>query len=106
MVLLVGWPGDALPDDTPAQREFKRQHRTVRKNWQLPPSFPAPAVLEAYLQPRLDPNKAKFSFGRPDLQLLRQFCGWGGVGRPGVRGSGRGRGPELGWSRRGNCWRG
>ncbi|GLI68761.1 hypothetical protein VaNZ11_013252, partial [Volvox africanus] len=72
--------GDAQPDDTPAQREFKRHHRSVRKNWQLPASFPSSSVLEAYLQPRLDPNKTRFSFGRPDIQLLRQFCsdkfGW------------------------------
>ncbi|GIL99001.1 hypothetical protein Vretimale_4298, partial [Volvox reticuliferus] len=72
--------GDVQPDDTAAQREFKRHHRAVRKNWQLPASFPSPSVLEAYLQPRLDPNKTRFSFGRPDIELLRQFCsdnfGW------------------------------
>jgi hypothetical protein len=66
--------GDALPDDTPAQLAFKRSHRGVRKNWQLPSSFPSANVLDAYLKPRLDPNKTKFTFGRPDLQLLRAFC--------------------------------
>lgn len=66
--------GDAQPDDTPARLEFKRGHRGVRRNWQLPASFPSPAVLEAYLSPRLDANKNKFTFGRPDLELLRNFC--------------------------------
>ena len=57
-----------------AQREFKRTHRNVRKNWQLPPSFPNPVVLQAYLAPHVDKSKKAFTFGRPDPELLRIFC--------------------------------
>ncbi len=65
----------AEPSDEPqARRDFKRHHRNVRKHWQLPGDFPSARVVEAYLQPRLDPNTNKFAFGRPDLQLLHQFC--------------------------------
>lgn len=54
--------------------------RGVRKNWELPESFPNKLVAEAYREPRIDANKNKFTFGRPDLELLRLFCrdrfGW------------------------------
>lgn len=57
-----------------ALTEFKRRHRNVRKTWQLPASFPSDTVMSAYRQPHVDRNKAKFTFGRPDMQLLREFC--------------------------------
>lgn len=55
-------------------REFKREHRNIRKSWQLPASFPNRTVRDAYLQPQVDRNKTRFSYGKPDLQLLRKFC--------------------------------
>ncbi|KAF5830170.1 hypothetical protein DUNSADRAFT_14946 [Dunaliella salina] len=66
--------------ETEAQRRFKRTHRNVRKNWQLPPSFPSQTVLKAYTHPHVDRSKKAFTFGRPDPELLRVFCqdkfGW------------------------------
>lgn len=56
------------------QLAFQAAHRGVRRAWQMPPNFPSTAVVGAYTTPRVDPNKARFSFGRPDLQRLRQFC--------------------------------
>jgi hypothetical protein len=41
---------------------------------QVPGSFPSDAVVEAYSAPRVDPNKARFTFGRVNLDQLRQFC--------------------------------
>lgn len=68
------------PDGTAYQKEFKKKHQGVRKNWELPAGFPSEAVIEAYKRPRLDLNKEKFTFGRPDLEMLREFCmahfGW------------------------------
>lgn len=55
---------------------FKHQHRGVRRSWQLPSSFPNPLVIAAYEAPRVDRNKSRFTFGKPDLQLLRTFCRW------------------------------
>jgi len=54
-----------------------------RKNWDMPKSFPNPAVAEAYAKPRVDQSRARISHGRPDLELLRRFCsnklGWSQV---------------------------
>lgn len=61
-------------DDTPAQRHFKSTHRGVRRTWHLPASFPSQAVMDAYLKPLVDRNAARFSCGRPDTELLQQFC--------------------------------
>lgn len=68
-------------DDSDAARmesavdEFKHRHRNVRRNWTLPASFPSHAVIQAYEQPKVDPSKDKFVFGRPDADLLRNYCG-------------------------------
>ena len=38
------------------------------------------AVIQAYRHAKVDENRDKFTYGRPDLQLLRRFCldkfGW------------------------------
>eukprot|EP00873_Tetraselmis_striata_P028365 jgi/Tetstr1/448629/TSEL_035874.t1 len=63
-----------------ALREFKAKHRNIRKTWQLPEVFPNPAVLEAFRNPSVDHAKDRFTFGRPDIAMLHQFCsnkfGW------------------------------
>lgn len=46
----------------------------LRKNWDVPESFPNTAVIKAYREAKVDQNKDKFTYGRPDLQLLRRFC--------------------------------
>lgn len=52
----------------------------LRKNWDVPETFPNTAVIKAYKDAKVDENKDKFTYGRPDLQLLRRFCldkfGW------------------------------
>jgi len=46
----------------------------------VPETFPNTAVIKAYKDAKVDQNKDKFTYGRPDLQLLRRFCldkfGW------------------------------
>ncbi|KAL2645532.1 hypothetical protein R1flu_013119 [Riccia fluitans] len=65
---------------THRQRIFIDEHRVVSKNWNIPDSFPSPAVIAAYISPMVDKSKETFSFGRPDLEALRRFCyekfGW------------------------------
>ncbi|KAL3698871.1 hypothetical protein R1sor_012947 [Riccia sorocarpa] len=65
---------------TPRQRIFISEHRVVSKNWNIPDSFPSPAVIAAYVNPMVEKSKETFSFGRPDLETLRRFCyekfGW------------------------------
>lgn len=57
-----------------AERAFRRDHRGARRNWQLPSSFPSAAVVDAYVTPRVDRNKSKLTWGKPDMDMLRKFC--------------------------------
>ncbi|XP_030057191.1 DNA excision repair protein ERCC-5 [Microcaecilia unicolor] len=47
---------------------------------ELSPGFPSTAVAEAYLKPVVDDSHGTFSWGRPDLEQIREFCesrfGW------------------------------
>ncbi|KAK9119707.1 hypothetical protein Scep_017800 [Stephania cephalantha] len=59
---------------------FMDKHRNVSKNWHIPSSFPSEAVISAYVSPRVDKSKETFSWGKPDLFILRKLCwekfGW------------------------------
>ena len=44
----------------------------MRKNWDVPENFPNSAVIKAYRAAKVDESRDKFTYGRPDLQLLRQ----------------------------------
>ncbi|KAH8335238.1 hypothetical protein KR067_011247 [Drosophila pandora] len=54
--------------------------RKKLKNIELHEGFPNGAVVEAYLTPTVDDNKEAFSWGSPDVELIREFTrksfGW------------------------------
>uniref|UniRef100_A0A0A9BDF9 DNA-repair protein UVH3, putative n=1 Tax=Arundo donax TaxID=35708 RepID=A0A0A9BDF9_ARUDO len=60
---------------------FMSKHRNVSKNWHIPSTFPSQSVISAYISPQVDNSTEPFSWGRPDLGLLRKLCwerfGWG-----------------------------
>lgn len=60
---------------------FMSKHRNVSKNWHIPAAFPSESVISAYITPQVDNSTEPFSWGRPDLGLLRKLCwerfGWG-----------------------------
>ncbi|KAE8689315.1 DNA repair protein UVH3-like isoform X2 [Hibiscus syriacus] len=60
---------------------FMEKHRNVSKNWHIPSSFPSEAVISAYSSPQVDKSTEPFTWGRPDLFVLRKLCwekfGWG-----------------------------
>ncbi|CAN6321023.1 unnamed protein product [Urochloa humidicola] len=60
---------------------FMSKHRNVSKNWHIPSAFPSESVISAYITPQVDNSTEPFSWGRPDLGLLRKLCwerfGWG-----------------------------
>ncbi|XP_045072265.1 DNA excision repair protein ERCC-5-like, partial [Coregonus clupeaformis] len=60
----------------PRDSKVKRKLRGL----QLQPGFPNPAVATAYLQPSVDLSEGSFSWGRPHLDLIKEFCqsrfGW------------------------------
>jgi len=43
-----GEASDPYAADGAIVAEYKRKHRNMRKNWELPPSFPDARVIEAY----------------------------------------------------------
>ena len=71
---------DSTVAEPPLRVAFKAQHRSVKKGWDLPPSFPSEQVVEAYAKPAVDTSKERLEWGRPDLDMLRAFClerfGW------------------------------
>lgn len=46
--------------------------RKVSKNWHIPSTFPSEAVTSAYLNPQVDRSTELFSWGKPDLLVLRK----------------------------------
>lgn len=46
--------------------------RNVSKNWHIPATFPSESVVNAYISPQVDASMEPFSWGRPDLGLLRK----------------------------------
>uniref|UniRef100_A0A8C7KI03 Excision repair cross-complementation group 5 n=1 Tax=Oncorhynchus kisutch TaxID=8019 RepID=A0A8C7KI03_ONCKI len=53
----------------PRDSKVKRKLRGL----QLRPGFPNPAVATAYLQPSVDLSESSFSWGRPHLDLLKEY---------------------------------
>ncbi|RWR77112.1 XPG/Rad2 endonuclease [Cinnamomum micranthum f. kanehirae] len=68
---------DGLPD---IKQIFMDKHRNVSKNWHIPSSFPSEMVISAYTSPQVDNSTEPFSWGKPDLFVLRKLCwerfGW------------------------------
>ncbi|XP_078258889.1 DNA excision repair protein ERCC-5 homolog isoform X2 [Rhinoraja longicauda] len=62
--------------DNPNDTKVKKKLRYLDIN----PGFPNPAVAEAYLKPVIDESKGSLSWGKPDLDEIREFCqsrfGW------------------------------
>ncbi|XP_071404766.1 DNA excision repair protein ERCC-5 [Pithys albifrons albifrons] len=60
----------------PRDTKVKKKLREL----QLSSGFPNPAVAEAYLKPVVDETRGSFTWGRPDIEQIREFCkdhfGW------------------------------
>ncbi|XP_051918412.1 DNA excision repair protein ERCC-5 homolog [Hippocampus zosterae] len=60
----------------PRHTKVKKKLRELK----LQAGFPNPAVAQAYLQPAVDESDASFSWGRPQLEMIKEFCqsrfGW------------------------------
>lgn len=79
-------PSDALASNCvqaegrTALQKFHSTHRTARTRWICPEHFPAENVLNAYLNPIVDKSEDSFSWGKPDIDKLINFCsqkmGW------------------------------
>ncbi|XP_039947375.1 DNA excision repair protein ERCC-5 [Hirundo rustica] len=60
------------PHDTKVKKKLREL--------QLYSGFPNPAVAEAYLKPVVDESRSSFTWGKPDIEQIREFCkdhfGW------------------------------
>jgi len=61
-------------DENPIAVAFKDKHRSLKKAWDVPATFPSHEVIKAYQQPSVDQSKETFEWGKPDVDLLRLFC--------------------------------
>ncbi|XP_051882530.1 DNA excision repair protein ERCC-5 [Pristis pectinata] len=55
--------------DNPNDTKVKKKLRHL----DIYPGFPNPAVAEAYLKPVIDESEESFSWGRPDLEEIREY---------------------------------
>jgi len=74
--------GFGEPASSSSQKEvvFHNKHKSARTRWIAPADFPSHGIIKAYLQPVVDKSEATFSWGKPDLTSLQQYCaetlGW------------------------------
>lgn len=68
------------PKEAEATKFRRKFRKTNATKLFLSPSFPSPAVYDAYLNPDVDKNPEQFLWGVPDLEGLRRFLmatiGW------------------------------
>lgn len=55
----------ANPRDTKVKKKLR--------DLQLHPGFPNPAVAQAYLQPVVEQSDSTFSWGRPQLDMIKEY---------------------------------
>lgn len=55
----------ANPKDTKVKRKLR--------SLEVHQGFPNPAVAQAYLHPAVDPSEASFSWGRPHIELIKEY---------------------------------
>jgi DNA excision repair protein ERCC-5 len=46
-------------EESEVTKEFKRKHRNIRKSWDVGQGFPNAAVIEAYMEPRVETAREK-----------------------------------------------
>lgn len=56
-------------------KTMRRIKKNLRNKVHLEPSWPEPAVLDAYYSPAVDESDEPFAWGLPDLDSLRTFLG-------------------------------
>ena len=50
--------------------EYKKQHKNYKKKWEFPDDFPNEEVINAYWKPNVNESKEKFSWGKPNLNVI------------------------------------
>jgi 5'-3' exonuclease len=72
--------GDGESTFATRKMQFHKKHKSARTRWIAPADFPSQAIINAYTKPVVDKSNAKFSWAKPDIKGLQQFCsdslGW------------------------------
>ncbi|KAK7913281.1 hypothetical protein WMY93_013492 [Mugilogobius chulae] len=55
--------------ENPKDTKVKKKIRQLK----LLPGFPNPSVAQAYLQPAVDQSESSFSWGRPQLDMIKEY---------------------------------
>ena len=62
------------------RKQFHKKHKSARTRWVAPPDFPSQSIINAYKKPVVDKSDGKFTWAKPNIEGLRQFCaesiGW------------------------------
>ena len=75
-------PSENINNRTTASKQwlFHKKHKSARTRWVAPADFPSQAIINAYLKPAVDKSDAQFTWAKPNLHGLQQFCaetlGW------------------------------
>lgn len=74
---------DPLPncnDNSNKEYLFHKKHKSARTRWVCAEDFPSRAIINAYLKPAVDNSETKFTWSKPNLDGLQQYCaetlGW------------------------------
>jgi hypothetical protein len=62
------------------RQRFCWKHRNMKRNWEIPGTFPSLAVADAYWHPEVDKSVTPFAWKPIDVEGLQKFCwdkfGW------------------------------
>ena len=57
-----------------------KKHKSARTRWVAPADFPSHVIINAYAKPAVDKSNSKFTWAKPRIDGLQQFCaetlGW------------------------------
>ena len=54
--------------------KYKQLHKNYKKHWEMPETFPSERVIDGYKKPLVDKSLEKFSWGKPNFELIRTYC--------------------------------
>lgn len=71
--LSSNWWSEAQEKKRVASNPRDTKVKKKLKELKLHPGFPNPAVAQAYLQPTVDQSDGSFSWGRPQLDMIKEY---------------------------------
>ncbi|KAM3836693.1 DNA excision repair protein ERCC-5 [Vipera latastei] len=80
LLKLIEWWAEAQKNKKIRPNPYDTKVKKKLRHIEIATGFPNPSVAEAYLHPVVDESKGSFTWGRPDVEQIREFCqshfGW------------------------------